>query len=169
MIYEPAEDSFLLASVLPTFVKHKSVLDMGSGSGILSVTALQQGAMSVLSVDVNPEAVTVCKQQGLAAICSDLFEHVSEKFNVILFNPPYLPLDEDEDEESTRITSGGKEGHELLERFLQDAGSHLHHDGCILVLVSSLTPHLEELFTRYHFTFKVVKEEKIFFETLKVY
>src|SRR3989344_4314042 len=108
MIYEPAEDSFLLASVLHTFVKNKSVLDMGCGSGILSVTALQQGAMSVLSVDINPESVEICKHQGLFSLVSDLFTKVTGTFDVIICNPPYLPLDDDEDKESQLITTGGQ-------------------------------------------------------------
>ncbi|MEM4079936.1 MAG: 50S ribosomal protein L11 methyltransferase, partial [Metallosphaera sp.] len=59
-VYEPAEDSELLASILD-LEKGESVLDVGSGSGILGIVAHSLGAR-VISVDINPFAslVTQC-------------------------------------------------------------------------------------------------------------
>ena len=168
LIYEPDEDSFLLASSISPFCTNKKVLDMGCGMGYLALEA-QKIALSVHCVDINEAAVNSCKVLGLDAITSDLFSEVSGKFDVILFNPPYLPLEQEEDEESALITSGGIEGHELLECFLAEAQHYLISNGCILVLVSSLTPFVEELFKNYSYSFTLLKEKKLFFETLKVY
>ena len=66
MIYEPAEDSFLLQKYVKKYAKGK-VLDMGTGSGIQA-----EAAKDVLAVDVNPECVEYVKKKGIRAIVSNL-------------------------------------------------------------------------------------------------
>ncbi len=167
MIYEPQEDSLLLVSCLPSSLQGR-ILDVGCGSGVLSIEARSRGG-DVLSLDIDPAVVKHAKILGLNVLQSDLFENVSGKFDWILFNPPYLPLDEAEDEESRRVTTGGKHGHELLERFLKDAKKFLKKDGKILLVVSSLTGNVDVLFKKYRFNVKKLKEESHFFERLIVY
>ena len=84
---------------------------MGCGSGIQSL-ATSKG--DVLAVDINPEAVKIVKKLGINAIQSVLFVNVKDKFDLIIFNPPYLPEEESEDEESKLITTVGKQGFEIL-------------------------------------------------------
>lgn len=169
MIYEPGEDSFLLASVFFDYIpKGSQVLDVGCGSGYLMEKIKELGS-EVIGVDINPEAVEYCRKKNLVVVISDLFEHVAGVFDVIIFNPPYLPLDEAEDIESKMITTGGKEGFELLELFLADAKAHLTDEGSILLVVSSLTGDVEYLFKKYGYDFKLLKSESHFFEKLLVY
>tara|TARA_Y100000310_G_scaffold343859_1_gene453532 strand:- start:1847 stop:2353 length:507 start_codon:yes stop_codon:yes gene_type:complete len=165
MIYKPREDSFLLQKHVKKFSEGR-VLDMGTGSGIQAVTAAES-AEYVLAVDVNPEAVEYARKKGLNVIQSDLFESVSGQFDLIIFNPPYLPEDPDEPEDSRLATTGGKEGSELLLRFLENARKYLVEDGKVLVLVSSLTGDVEELFKGYDY--KLLDSEKLFMEKLSVY
>ncbi len=165
MIYEPAEDSYLLQKFVKKLVRGK-VLDMGTGSGIQGLAALNN-TKDVLSVDVNPEAVELCKSKGLNCIESDLFENVKGKFDWIVFNPPYLPEDEREPLDSRLATTGGKKGDELLKRFLLDANNYLLPQGKILVLISSLTGKPSELFKG--FKWKLLGSEKCFMEVLEVY
>ena len=94
IVYEPAEDSFLLAEQVKKYAKGK-VLDLGTGSGILAETALIN-TKEVLATDINEEAVKRLKQKGINARFSDLFSHITEKFNLIIFNPPYLPTERNE-------------------------------------------------------------------------
>ena len=160
MIYEPAEDSYLLEKWVKDLVSGK-VLDMGTGSGIQALAAKGE----VLAVDVNPEAVAFVKSKGIEAIQSDLFENVEGKFDWIIFNPPYLPEDEREPEDSKLITTGGKEGHEVLSKFLLEAKKYLN--GKILLVISNLTGNPKELFKDYEW--KLLESEKVFFERLSVY
>ena len=128
MIYTPSEDSFLLARALVLYVKNKTVLDMGAGSGIQTETALKTGAVSVCAVDINTEAITQLtkkKLKNVTVVQSNLFTHISESFDLIVFNPPYLPRDTREDKESAKATTGGKHGDEIILRFLKQAPKHL--------------------------------------------
>src|SRR3989344_2791884 len=121
MIYEPDEDSFLLVKQVKKLAKDKKVLDMGTGWGILAETALESGAKDVLAADIDEEVVEFVKSKGIKVKSSDLFSNIDEKFDLIIFNPPYLPEDELEDFEIRNVTRGGKEGYQILERFLINA------------------------------------------------
>lgn len=171
IVYEPAEDSFLLESTISKYVKNKSVIDIGSGSGILAKSAIKSGAKLVLAIDINNEAIKLLKKQKINSIKSDLFEKIKSKFDVIICNPPYLPDDNLEDEESKKITTGGKKGDEFILRFLKQASTHVTHNGIILLLVSSLTPQnkINSLLKKLNLNRKTIASKKIFFETLEVW
>ena len=122
-----------------------SVLDMGTGSGIQAVAAaLKPDVEYVLAVDINPEAVEDAKERASKAgviskmrfLVSDLFTNVKERFDWIIFNPPYLPSEGDIED---LTWAGGENGGETIERFLEEATSHLMLGGSILMIVSSET------------------------------
>ena len=143
MIYEPAEDSFLLKKQLKNIIKSKmKVLDMGTGSGIQALEAHALGA-EVLAADINPKCVEHVKKLGIEAIQSKLFENIKEKFDLIIFNPPYLPEEPREPKDSQLSTTGGKKGNEILVKFLEQAKPHLSEKGKILIVFSSLTPEVD--------------------------
>ena len=166
-IYEPKEDSYFFADFLKDyFLKSKkdiSYLDMGTGSGILSEVALkflEEG--NVLASDINEEAVDFVKSKGIPAIHSDLFSKIKDKFDLITFNVPYLPLDKREPKNSRLATTGGNRGDEISVKFLKEAMKHLKLNGKILLLVSSLTP-MERI---KKFGGRVVAKKKLFMEEL---
>ena len=73
----------------------KTVLDVGTGSGLLALFAARQGA-SVTALDINPAAVEAARRNaranGLAVkvVESDLFAGLpAQTFDMILINPPY--------------------------------------------------------------------------------
>lgn len=171
MIYDPAEDSLLLAKCVKQHARGKNVLDIGCGSGILMEMALANKARSVQGVDIDSEVVAFCKEKGLDVLESDLFSNVSGTFDLIVFNPPYLPEDEREDRESARITSGGTRGDEIILRFLKESIDYLSSEGVILLLVSSLTPseRITQLLSELQFETHVLGREKVFMETLEVW
>ncbi len=171
MIYEAREDSELLRSCMANHAKGK-ILDMGTGSGVLAEEALNH-SKDIIAVDINQDVVDFCKKQypGIQFRWSNLFSNITEKFDCIIFNPPYLPDDPQEDKESALVTSGGKFGWETIERFLFSAPNHLKYDGVILLLFSTFTnkQKVEDLIQENGFRYEVVGEKKIPWETLYVY
>ncbi|MBI5354903.1 MAG: methyltransferase [Candidatus Aenigmarchaeota archaeon] len=163
VVYPPSEDSFLIESCIDCHVGER-VLDMGTGSGILAKKAASLGG-KVTAVDINPEAVAAAKAIGIEAIQSDLFENVSGMFNLIIFNPPYLP-ENPSDMESMQWASGATNA--TIRRFLSGAKEHLLPKGRILILVSSLTD-FEKLPELKAYGKKKVAGEKLFFEKLDVW
>jgi len=166
MIYEPREDSYLLQKYVKKYAKGK-VLDLGSGSGIQAKTALEN-TKEVLAADIDKEAVEYCKKQGIKTVKSNLFSNIKGKFNLIIFNPPYLPDEDLEDNESKLCTTGGIEGHEMVEEFLKQAKSHLEKEGKILLIYSSLTKNIPAIFGNHSYKHKVLESKKFFFEKIFV-
>ena len=171
VIYKPAEDSYLLQFILKKYVKNKSVLDMGSGLGILVESALKNGAKSILAADINSESIKILKSKNISAIKSNLFSQIKSKFDIIIFNPPYLPEDKREDKESQVATTGGKKGDEIILKFLKQAKNHLNKNGKILLLLSSLTPkkRIIILLKKLNFNYKIIAKQNFFFEQLEVW
>ncbi|PIN94032.1 hypothetical protein COU54_00675 [Candidatus Pacearchaeota archaeon CG10_big_fil_rev_8_21_14_0_10_31_24] len=176
MIYEPSDDSYLLASKIKDYSKNKLVLDIGSGSGIQALEALKDKAKLVVATDLDAESLEHLNSltnahQNLKIIKSNLFENISEKFDLITFNPPYLPLDKREDKESQLITTGGKTGDEIVLKFLEQASQHLNQDGKILLLLSSLTPKskIKTLLHKLNLKSKIIARQGLFMEQLEVW
>lgn len=165
-VYEPREDSYLLQKYVKKYAKGK-VLDMGTGSGIQAQTALKF-TKDVLAVDINENAIARAKDLGVKAKVSDLFSNVEGKFDLIIFNPPYLPEEENEGEISLAL-AGGKKGHELTEKFLKQAKSHLNPEGKILLIASSLTGEIEKIAKDKGYKIKCLETESFFFEKVSVY
>ena len=169
MIYEPAEDSCLLEKYIKYYAKKKKVLDMGTGTGILAREALKY-TDDVVASDINRECLK--KLRNIRAMHSDLFGNIKEKFDLIIFNPPYLPKDKREDQESALSTSGGKRGYEIIERFINELKNHLKTDGKALIVISSLTGKrkVESIIRKNGLALKILEEVKLpFFEKLYCY
>ena len=171
MIYEPREDSYLLLKYVKKYAFGR-VLDIGTGSGVLAEGALKSKKVNyVLAVDINKEAIKLVKSKGVNSKVSDLFSNVKEKFDTIIFNPPYLPLDSYEDKESQVSTTGGKKGYEIIERFFKSVKNYLNKNGLILIVFSSLTNKKKvlEIMKEKGFKFKLLEKKKISFEELYAY
>jgi release factor glutamine methyltransferase len=173
-IYSPAEDSFLISFAIKReipkiLVKNLNlkVLEIGSGSGIQLKSLLNSGIrkQNIFACDINPNAVKHCKKLGFNCVQSNLFENIREKYDIILFNPPYLPEDKLEDKESGLATTGGKKGGELINKFLCQAKKYLAKGGKIFLLTSSLTKGINWKGYRK----KIISKQKLFFEELYVW
>jgi len=171
MIYTPREDSFLLKKYVLFYAQGKRVLDVGTGSGIQALAAKDSGALKVLALDIDEEAVKKVNALGIECIKSDLFEKIKERFDLIVFNPPYLPKNKIEDLESARITSGGLKGDEIIIRFLKQSKKHLGENGKILIVLSSLTPRkrILELLKKQKWNYKILETQNYFMESLEVW
>ncbi len=168
-VYTPGEDSFFFENFLEGLdMEGKKVLDMGTGSGILAVKAAEKGA-EVTAADINPEAVEKAEEKAaeegfedrIDFVQSDLFSNIDGKFDLVLFNPPYLPGEEGIGDEE--IWRGGERGTELTERFLSQVDSYLAEDRECLLIISSRADY-EDIVVRY--SLEIVEERKLWFETL---
>jgi release factor glutamine methyltransferase len=177
-VYEPAEDSFLFAENL-SVQESDAVLDLGTGSGILAVLSAKK-ADRVVAVDLNPFAIRCalqnaklnCVKSKISFLQSDLFTalHANAKFDLILFNAPYLPSEEGED--STwigRSWAGGVSGRKVVDQFIAEVPFFLKPRGRVQLMQSTLTG-LEESLSKFHengLEASVKAEQQLpFFETL---
>lgn len=173
MIYKPQEDTNLILKFIKKYASGQ-VLDMGTGSGILAREALKY-TQKVTAVDVNPEAIDYAKANSDKIIefkISNLFQNIKQRYNLIIFNPPYLPEDKLEDTASRQITTGGKHGYEVIETFLEQANEYLEDNGKILLVFSSLTnkDYVDEIINKCLFQFKLIETEILpMFEQLYLY
>ena len=149
-VYAPLEDSSMLADAVSREA-YGTVLDMGCGSGIQAITAAKKNeVLKVTAADFSPHALRAAKTNAkrnkvdkkIKFIQTNLFKKLrGKKFNTIIFNPPYLPVDERDEgiEKFTRATwDGGKDGRKLLDPFLQKFDNHLQPNGVLLLVQSSL-------------------------------
>lgn len=174
-VYPPSDDTLLLLrAIAPN--PGQSVLEMGTGSGIIALHCAKAGC-KVTAADISTLTLECAKSNAeknnleVEFIQSDLFSKVSGKFDVILFNPPYLS-GKDADAlaaDDKRQIVGGEMGHEVSVRFLEQVGQHLSENGRIYLLTSTETS--EKVIDRASQLFIVKKaaEQRMFFEVLAVW
>jgi release factor glutamine methyltransferase len=85
----------LLRYIASLSLKHKSLLELGAGSGLIALHAARQGAL-VTATDINGVAIQSLKLNShnnripLTIIESDLFKNIPQQaFDIIAINPPY--------------------------------------------------------------------------------
>lgn len=168
-VYKPGEDSYMLKNYVSELeLEGCKALDMGTGTGLIAMEMAEKGA-EVTAVDINPEAVGSVRKKAsennldVEVKRSDLFENISEKFDIIVFNPPYLPGDSGIGDEE--IWRGGEKGVELTEKFLEASEDYLEEEGYCLVVLSSLSE-IDEVIER--FSLDIVEEKNVWFETLYI-
>ncbi|MGA2130159.1 MAG: HemK2/MTQ2 family protein methyltransferase [Candidatus Pacearchaeota archaeon] len=175
-IYQPEEDSYLMSEKIAEEIsnilsknKNPIFLEIGCGSGINLRVALDSGIkkQNILGTDINEEAVRHCKSLGFNCILSDLFDKIKGKFDIIVFNPPYLPLDKNEPEESRQETTGGKKGNEIIIKFLNQAKKYLAKEGEILIITSSLSQDVD--FKKLGYRAAELADKKLFFEKIIIW
>jgi len=173
-VYPPREDTYLMEQALSRFnLKNKMVLEMGCGSGHLSIYCAKQNAV-VTAIDINPDAIKFASEQAkkekvkINFIESDLFSalHADQKFDLIFFNPPYLVSDGFVE----LALDGGKDGREVIDKFLKDFDKYLLSDGFVLLLHTDYNNLIdtEELLEEKGFDFEIIDKEHIFFEDLYI-
>jgi len=169
-IYTPSDDSFLMLDAISRIpLTGKRVLDIGTGSGILALYSATRGG-EVTASDIDHEALSHTRKAAAALgvqiklQVSDLFSNIPERFDLMLFNPPYLPSAEISD----RTVDGGANGTTLIDRFLIELPAHLNKKAEALLLLSSLNNPSSVRSRHRNLEFTTVARKALFFECLQV-
>ena len=173
-VYNPSDDSYLLLRNIETKLG-QSFLEIGSGSGLISVHAAKLGAV-VTAIDINPEAVECTRRNAIkngvevTAKVSDLFQNVTGYSDVIAFNPPYLPTETRSTSWLEKSWSGGEEGSETAVAFLGQAWQHLAPGGRIYLVLSSIGGLMSVLKSaKERYECEMLEEVHQFFESVYVH
>ena len=175
-VYIPAEDSYLLADNLE-IKQGQSVLEIGTGSGIVAMYASRL-TDNITVTDINFDACELARKnfedngiENIEILFGNLFEPVKNiKFDVILFNTPYLPTEEDEvlDDTINYAFDGGLNGRKVIDLFLNEVGNHLNDNGIVQIIQSSLSGNEETLekLDQLGFVSEIAAKEHFFFEDI---
>jgi release factor glutamine methyltransferase len=184
-VYDPAEDTFLLLDSID-INSSDSVLEIGTGCGIIALECARIGA-NVICSDINKKAVELVQRNyeknkikikgKLKVRYGDLFSVVdgNEKFDKIIFNPPYLPIKKEEKLGKSNwldiATNGGVNGLMFTKRFIEGLKDHLNKNGKGYFIYSSLTDKnkLETILNKEGFDYIIKNSLKFIDETIDVY
>jgi release factor glutamine methyltransferase len=170
---------FVFSSIF--FAKHlvvpqnSMVLDLGTGSGILAIFAADR-ARKVIATDINPYAIRNARINSKLNKLSDkiivrkgsLFRPIKEKFDTILFNPPYFPLKPKTYKEAALFCGPN---YLLLRKFLANSKKYLNPHGFIQLSLSSYMnlKLIQKFFKKYGFRPIMIARKFLFFEILYLY
>lgn len=127
--------------------KEVSVLEIGTGSGALAITTIENTNANILAVDISEGAIEVAKQNmklygieedRMNIILSDIYENVEGEFDIIFSNPPYIRskelknLDKDVLKEPHLALDGGESGLDYYIKIIGAAKDYLKEDGYII-------------------------------------
>jgi release factor glutamine methyltransferase len=143
------ETELLVEAALERAPRDGRVVDIGSGSGCIAITIERERPdLRVLSVDRSVEALSVAAinrarlQSNVALAASDLLSSVNGTFDVIVSNPPYVPLAEYEElavevriHEPRIALTPGPSGLEIIERIFDQAREQLAPNGFLILEV----------------------------------
>ena len=175
--YGPEEDTFQMIETLKEIYKNKEIkksLEIGIGNGQIS-KYISTISNNHTGVDINPFAIEETKK-----ICnkgnyfeSNLFENINDKYDLIIFNPPYLPNDKklSDNDWIDKAIYGGKKGNELIIKFLKKLPKYLNEEGTCLLLFSKLSKPEEilELVNNLFLNHELVSTKSYMMEELYIY
>ena len=144
--YEPAEDSYLMVECIKKYglPSVTDILDVGVGSGILTKAVAQEYSNAkIVGIDINQDALTYATQHNYIkniTFKQQSFEEVTQMFDFIICNPPYLPANKnDPDDILNKALVGGKKGYEYVIDLIKHCKHILRANGHLYLLISSLT------------------------------
>lgn len=176
LVYTPSDDTFLLAENLE-IKEGMKVLEIGTGSGLVSMYASLL-TDDVTATDINYNALELAEKNfklnkinNISLKFGNLFEPVKdEKFDVILFNTPYLPTDTEDiiEDDLNYAFDGGLNGRKVIDEFLNQVSNHLNEKGIVQIIQSSLSDNEKtlDMLDANGFIAEIAKSEHFFFEDI---
>jgi release factor glutamine methyltransferase len=177
-VYKPSDDTYLILDNLKVH-ENDYLLEIGVGCGIISIFAASKGA-HVIGTDISPHAIKCAihnsklnnMKNRIDFILSDLFSAIQKRtrFDLIIFNPPYLPADREPDDILKKAWTGGKKGNKMILKFLNKVNEIADRNTRILLIISSLSGEKEiyQSIRENFFEYKVIKKQKFPFEEISL-
>ena len=195
-VYSPSDDSFLILDFIRSKISKEffdkipireieNILDLGTGTGIVAIflELLNMFPSQIYASDILQNAIK-CAQMNekrnsidkkIKYIHSNLFEsfpnHLKDFFEIIIFNPPYLPsIKRIERKRIDYSWDGGIDGLKVLSKFFSQVEMYLNHQKkCYIYYICSSNTNLDELYKfidEYGFKNEVLLNRHIFFEDI---
>jgi release factor glutamine methyltransferase len=186
-VYEPAEDTLMCIELISEYLdsagRELRVLDIGTGTGTLGLFAAKNKKVAeVCFTDINGEALRLAEQnyernkKDIDAECRflqcDMFQKIEGRFDLIIFNVPYLRHDSEEEEnELSKAWDGEDSGVEISLRLMAESKHFLNGNGALILTASSLSDieRLEKAIKESEFMMKRHRKKHIFFEDIFAY
>ena len=175
-VYEPAEDTMLIADALNRISRIENrlntIVDLGSGTGILSLIALKiLNPHKIISIDINPYAVHITRKNlegignALVVRCNGL-KCIRGKVDLIISNPPYLSTHDRPHDECSRwlYTSWGPDT--LLHMLCSDLQKVSNRAAILYSTLSSVD--VKECLEKRGYKTSIIASERFFMEELRV-
>ena len=148
-VFIPRCETELLIEQLKAKGKFNSLLEIGTGSGCIAITASLEGLVEyILATDISESALNITKE-NIKKFCvtnidtvvhNFLISGFKSKFDVVVSNPPYIPIDDmaelqaeirDYDPHSALTDKG--DGLSFYRRFAQQFDNLLLHNGILML------------------------------------
>lgn len=145
----PRQDTEILvekALFITREIKAKTALDMCCGSGCIGVSLMVYGGLTVDFADISRDCLDMAEKNAeknsrnaRSVIESDLFNSVTERYDIITINPPYLTksdmdnLQREVQFEPALALYGGEDGLDFYRRISREYKKHLNPNGALLM------------------------------------
>jgi release factor glutamine methyltransferase len=177
-VYVPSDDTFLLARAVAAEAKPgQRFLEVGCGAGLAAMVAASLGCTTT-ATDANPHAVALARHNAqqnslrLTVVEGDLLAALPGPFDLVVFNPPYLPTAPDEIVPGplNLAFDGGPDGNTTVLRFAAQVAALRPPPGTVLVVHSSLSDPapLDAALGAAGYSADIMMDESHFFERLAV-
>lgn len=137
------ETEIILDFIIKSSYKKDKILDIGTGSGAIAISLGRNLPTSrIIGSDIEEKALSLARENkerlkasNVSFIKSDLFEEISEKFDIIISNPPYInqtdydKLDERLYHEPKSALLAKEDGLYYYKRIIKDAKAYLNQGG----------------------------------------
>lgn len=168
---------FLGEHLLGLDLQRRRMLDMGCGSGILSILGASRGA-SVTAIDLNPAATDATSNNAarhgfdrdIGIFTGNLYEPLPthSEFDLIVFNPPFY---QGEPGNPAALAWQGGEDYSTLREFIRESGKYLSSTGQIVVILTTemqMRPILE-MFAENGYQVSCLRTRRRLFEILSIW
>ncbi|MBQ8848122.1 MAG: peptide chain release factor N(5)-glutamine methyltransferase [Candidatus Gastranaerophilales bacterium] len=180
----PRDETEILVKEAFELIKNKKekldILDIGVGSGCISCSLakkLHNKDIEILGVDISFEAIETALEninklnlvRKVILRKSDIYSKIRncEKFDLIISNPPYIPIKEKENlqkevlnfDPHLALFASDDKGIEFYEKIIKDAPKYLKRDGFLAFEIGiNQAPYIENLLKENFKNIKIIKD-----------